>query len=191
MFYLKSAGHEDVDLVILEEYHLDGIVLGIKNYSITKNTILGDALSVICPLDMAIMRGEDQISLGSKELLERFIMIMGFRRATYYPNRMEKGDIKLSKSNVTNNHLVVKDPKLLKAMLKTKLGDRVIISGYLVDIRFKDKTLERDYYWQENLTITSSTSREDSGDGACEVILVENFINLGFQDPKDFSEYPK
>jgi hypothetical protein len=96
MFYLKSAGHEDVDLVILEEYHLDGIVLGMKNYSITKNTILGDALSVICPLDMAIMRGEDQISLGSKELLERFIMIMGFRLATYYPNRMEKEDIKLS-----------------------------------------------------------------------------------------------
>lgn len=191
MFYLKSAGHEDVDLVILEEYHLDGIVLGMKNYSITKNTILGDALSVICPLDMAIMRGEDQISLGSKELLERFIMIMGFRRATYYPNRMEKEDIKLSKSNVTNNHLVIKNPELLKAMLKTKLGDRVIISGYLVDIRFKDKTLERDYYWQENLTITSSTTREDSGDGACEVILVEKFINLGFQDPKNFSQYPK
>lgn len=86
---------------------------------------------------MAIMRGEDQIALGSTELLERFIMVMGLRRATFHSNAIEKGRIEFEKENVTNNHLVIKNPKLLKEMKTTKPGDKVIINNYLVNICFK------------------------------------------------------
>lgn len=177
--YFKSLTHDDVNLSILEEYELEGVVLAIKDYSWGKNTIFGSRTAIICPIDMAIINDKDQLALGSKELLERFNMVMGFRRATFYPNRIKKGDIKIDITTISNNHLVIKCPKLLKNMLKTKPGDKVHIGGYLVDIRFKDKTAARRYWGPNNLRINSSVSREDKGDGACEVILVERFKNLG------------
>ncbi|MGE5254630.1 MAG: hypothetical protein ACM3N7_11745 [Planctomycetaceae bacterium] len=68
-------------------------------------------------------------------------------------------------SHISNNHLIPADGRrnLLKALHWPGRGDRVRIAGYLVNI--KDLS--------GRVLVASSTSRDDTGAGACEVIWVE------------------
>jgi len=68
-------------------------------------------------------------------------------------------------SHVSNNHLIPSDGRrnLMKALQWPGRGDKVRIAGYLVNI--KDLS--------GRMILASSTSRDDTGAGACEVIWVE------------------
>lgn len=71
----------------------------------------------------------------------------------------------------SNNHLIPSDDKNKKLINKIKEGDFVRIEGYLVNI-YSKKSDGSYFYWN------TSTSRSDSGDGACEVIYVTNVVWL-------------
>lgn len=64
----------------------------------------------------------------------------------------------------SNNHLVPSNDKVRKQMKKIKKDDYVQIEGYLVNMYWNNGNGE--YFWE------SSISREDTGDGACELIYV-------------------
>ena len=65
----------------------------------------------------------------------------------------------------SNNHLIPADTRVKKAIKKIKKGDHIRITGYLVYIDGK-KSDGTTFFWN------SSTTRDDDGDGACEVIYV-------------------
>jgi len=73
-------------------------------------------------------------------------------------------------SHVGNLHLIPAGgrPNIQKAIRSLEKGDRVRIKGYLVRI----------YGPAGNVVASSSTSREDLGDGACEIVWVEE-IQIG------------
>ena len=60
-----------------------------------------------------------------------------------------------------NMHMIPADPGVADALAKVRKGDTVHLDGWLVQI-------DRDDGWHWR----SSTTREDSGDGACEVVYV-------------------
>ena len=62
-----------------------------------------------------------------------------------------------------NMHMIPKDDMIKSILLGAKEGDIVNIKGALVRVDKGDS-----WYWQ------SSLSREDTGDGACEVVFVES-----------------
>ncbi len=64
-----------------------------------------------------------------------------------------------------NTHLIPKDDTIKRQIKKIKTGDHVRLKGYLVAI---DGTKDdgSTFYWN------SSTTREDTGDGSCEVMYV-------------------
>mgnify|MGYP007069876599 CR=1 FL=1 len=64
----------------------------------------------------------------------------------------------------SNNHLIPSNKKIKKLMKKMRKGDMVQIEGYLVYVYWEKGN--RQANWQ------SSTTREDTGDGACEIIYV-------------------
>lgn len=64
-----------------------------------------------------------------------------------------------------NNHVIPADEEIAKKLKKIRVGDYIRLKGYLVNITAK-RDDGADYYWN------SSTTREDTGDGACEVIYV-------------------
>ncbi len=64
-----------------------------------------------------------------------------------------------------NNHLIPSTDAIKAEIMKIKTGDIVHVTGYLVDINAQKS--DGTYY-----TWNSSTSRDDTGDGACEVIYV-------------------
>jgi hypothetical protein len=69
---------------------------------------------------------------------------------------------------ISNNHLVTADPSVARELRKVHIGDQVHFRGYLVDysiVRNGAATAPR----------VTSIVRNDSGQGACEVVYVENF----------------
>ncbi|MCR5013096.1 MAG: hypothetical protein K6A72_12180 [Lachnospiraceae bacterium] len=65
----------------------------------------------------------------------------------------------------SNNHLIAANSSVKKSIKKIKTGDHIRLKGYLVSITATDSK-GTPYYWN------SSTSRNDTGDGACEVMYV-------------------
>ena len=65
----------------------------------------------------------------------------------------------------SNNHLIAADSTVKSAIRKIRRGDHVRITGYLSNI-YATKSNGTTFTW------SSSTTREDTGDGSCEVIYV-------------------
>ena len=68
-------------------------------------------------------------------------------------------------NSMSNNHLIPADAVVKRKIKKIKRGDYIEIKGYLVNID-GSKSNGATFYWN------SSTVRDDSGDGSCEVIYV-------------------
>ncbi|MFA5808800.1 MAG: hypothetical protein WC935_00500 [Thermoleophilia bacterium] len=69
-------------------------------------------------------------------------------------------------THVSNNHLVPATDNIRKAMATIEAGDIVRIDGRLVNVRLKTDD-------SRVLTVNTSKKRSDQGDGACEIIYVE------------------
>ncbi|TVM16256.1 hypothetical protein DPQ33_13125 [Oceanidesulfovibrio indonesiensis] len=67
-------------------------------------------------------------------------------------------------SRLSNNHLLTDDPRIASALRNTDVGDQVRIRGYLAQYSH-DQGFERG----------TSTTRTDTGDGACETIFVTDY----------------
>jgi len=71
-------------------------------------------------------------------------------------------------SAVANNHMVTDDPHIARRMRDVRVGDQVRFRGYLVDYTtYKNGAAAG--------TRVSSTVRNDTGNGACEVVYVKDF----------------
>ena len=66
-------------------------------------------------------------------------------------------------ANSANMHMIPADAAVRRTLLRVRKNDIVEFSGYLVSIRSEDG-----WIW------SSSMSRTDSGDGACEVVWVDS-----------------
>ncbi len=63
-----------------------------------------------------------------------------------------------------NMHLVPKDDSVRSLVLKARRGEIIELKGYLIDIDASDG-----WHWR------TSTTRNDTGGGACEIVWVEEF----------------
>ena len=66
-----------------------------------------------------------------------------------------------------NTHLIPADSRVKDDVMKIKQGDHIKLTGYLVNVD-GSKPDGQTFYWY------SSTTRDDTGDGACEVMYVES-----------------
>ena len=66
----------------------------------------------------------------------------------------------------SNNHLIPSDENVNKLIKRIKKGDYVKIEGYLVMVKIR--------HWPGFFMMDTSTSRTDTGNGACETIYVTN-----------------
>ena len=68
--------------------------------------------------------------------------------------------------SLSNNHMIHADNHVLKLFRNVKEGDYIKIEGYLVYVSYENS--------RSRGTWNSSLVRNDHGDGACEIIYVEN-----------------
>jgi hypothetical protein len=65
----------------------------------------------------------------------------------------------------TNVHLIPASPEIRRALMRAREGDLIRLEGRLVDVSHPDLG-----WWR------SSRNRTDTGDGACEILLVERVL---------------
>ena len=71
---------------------------------------------------------------------------------------------KVIETSSANMHMIPGNEAVRDAMFNTKTGDVVMFKGFLV-------TINSDDGWSWN----SSTTRTDTGKGACEIILIDDY----------------
>jgi hypothetical protein len=70
---------------------------------------------------------------------------------------------KLKPNQVSNNHLITADDSLRERVARVRIGDQIHVRGLLAA------------YGSGSAKRGTSTTRDDTGDGACETIFVEQF----------------
>jgi hypothetical protein len=134
------------------KYELTAMILGRDRYYF-------DPLSKISPIDLILGWGPSTTKLYLSKV--KYSQYGRWYHFHYDDERgMNQRDIEL---NTANTHIIpeFKNASLKKKILNLKVGDVVKLSGYLVDVDGPDG-----FNWH------SSLSREDTGDGACEVFYV-------------------
>jgi len=69
---------------------------------------------------------------------------------------------------LSNNHLIPQNSDIEKKIAGVNIGDQVRIKGFLVNYKITDKD------GRESASRNTSTSREDTRNGACEIIYVSD-----------------
>ena len=138
----------EIKATLMAEYTIEAVVKGKEKYS--------DYPSQISSYDFILAWGE----LNKKEV-GKYIKYSQSGRWYYY--RYFQGlpvSVDYIGNHSANVHIIHKDKEVLNEIKGIDKGDHVILHGYLVNVSFKDGP------WN------SSLSRNDTGNGACEIMYV-------------------
>ena len=141
----------DATVSPLAGFSLQARVLSREDYSL-------DAESNYSPTDLALGWGP----MGEPGMAKRLSISQGSR---FYYYRWGREGPPIAPDEIVRNsaniHMVPADRSVAQALARVDAGELVRINGWLIRI-------DRDngWYWQ------SSLSREDTGSGSCEVVLV-------------------
>lgn len=149
----------DVDITYRYAYSVDALVVHTKSYS---GSGLGDKLS---PVDLGLAWGD----VAANNTNIDFHWSQRGRWIYWEVDNVAElapiGGLSEVNKQCSNNHIIPATSSVKEKVKKIRRGDRVRLEGYLVDI-YGEKPDGAWFEWR------TSTSREDSGDGACEVFYV-------------------
>lgn len=157
-FMEKHITHIDLEgnhipVTLIAPYEGSFGVKGVKKYTT-------DGASVVSPRDFILAWGE-----LLNEDVDREIKYSQSNRWYYYTYSGESivtGDYISTHS--ANTHIIPADSQILSTVKKVKNNDYITLEGYLAIVHFDTGD------WG------SSISREDTGDGACEIFYVTDII---------------
>lgn len=153
---ITVAGEEgDVELSLLAEYAIEGVVKSKKKYS--------DYPAQVARYDFALAWGD-----LNKEEIDEYIKYSQSGRWCHYRYSLEcPVNQEYISSHSANVHLIHKDEDILNKIKRVRKNEYVQLKGYLVNVNFKDGP------WKSSLT------RTDTGNGACEIMYVTNIAVRG------------
>lgn len=144
----------EIYLSPMAKYSISAKVMSATNYS-------SDWQSEFEPTDLAL--AWDQLT--DPELGKGVTYSQSGRWYYYHYDETFKGDGYYIGDHSSNNHIIPANDNIKKAVQNIQVGQNVKIDGYLVNVRYVVAGGE--------YTQTSSMSRADTGDGACEIIYVK------------------
>ena len=151
------------EITPLFDYELNGLVVHRYDYSLLK-FYKKDA---VFPVDLCMMWGTNLQSEIHKN------SDLKFSQDSRWCNWSYKTDISINNDEISNNHIVVDNDILQKKFKNINVGDQIKITGKLVNVKaIGSKDIGK--YDREYFEWKSSTTRQDTGGGACETIYVEN-----------------
>lgn len=134
------------------KYTIDGQLVSKKRY-------LHGFMNELAPYDFALTWGD------MPKHLNQIKFSQSSRFCLYKMKKNAKVDPKYVQNHMSNNHLIPASNNIKKAMRKARKGDLIRIEGHLVHVE-TSKAGRMISSWN------SSVTREDTGDGACEIIYV-------------------
>jgi len=137
----------------LKSFEMEARVLSAKSYSIGREADLS-------PIDLALGWGpmSDEAVLGKVDISQsnRFY----YWHVDEFP--ISRREIEMNSANM---HMIPADARIEKMLKSVRPGEVVKLSGYLVQVNASDG-----WHWKSSLT------REDTGNGACEVVYVKELV---------------
>ena len=156
----KQIGGYDMTISFLYSYDVSALVVHEENYDD------GSVDGMLAPKDVALAWGKvaeynDRIDFGWSQSGRWYYWYVN-DSSVLGPVGGEDG----VSTHSANTHLIPADSSVREDVMRIKQGDYVRLQGYLVNIDGTKKDGST-YWWY------SSTTREDTGDGACEVMYVK------------------
>ncbi len=143
--------HGEYQLTPLADFELEARVLSVEKYSM-------DGGARLSPIDFALGWGP----MSDSAVLSHFRINQGARFFTIYPDE-QAIDIGTAMLNASNMHLIPADGALEDRLKRVKPGNIVHLRGQLVSV-----------LGPNNFTWSSSLTRTDTGNGACELFYVQS-----------------
>lgn len=147
----QTFDHDGYTITPLAQFQLEARVLSVARYRFDREAALS-------PVDLALGWGP----MSDEAVLDQ-ISISQSNRFYFW----EASQLPISKAEITENsanmHLIPANDRVEKNLKRIRNGHIVRIQGMLVEVRGQDG-------WQWK----SSTTRMDTGNGACELIWVED-----------------
>ena len=141
---------EGYDLTAVATYEVHARVLHTKHYWADRNDLV--------PYDVALGWGP----MSDQSILDRLEISQGNRFFFYRWHDEPPLPVDEIVTHAANNHLIAANPEVAAAVRRLRAGQFVHMRGYLVNV-----TGPKGFHWN------TSTTRTDSGNGACEVFYVE------------------
>lgn len=132
----------------------------IRGLVLSKREYVDDQKSDIAPFDLVLGWGDMSDPKIIKEIDIRQNRRFYFWHVQDFP--IPRKEIELSSTNL---HLIPDNQNISQQLAKLHRGDVVSLVGYLTDV--KDVKDGSNFIW------VTSRSRKDSGDGACEIVLIK------------------
>ncbi|MET0091248.1 MAG: hypothetical protein ABW068_14740 [Candidatus Thiodiazotropha sp.] len=148
----EPFNHKGFRITPLARFDIKAKILSKKYYSLGRESDLS-------PIDLALGWGK-----MSDESVLQTIRISQSNR--YFHWRVDEFPIprKEIETHASNMHIIPSDATTEAAIKQSRIGEIVQFSGYLVKVDTQDG-----WHW------SSSLSRSDTGNGACELVWVEDF----------------
>lgn len=148
------AGHfesGDYNIIPLANFSIEARVLSVKRYHVGREADLSK-------VDLALGWGP----MSDEAVLEK-LKIKQSNRFYFWSTKKFPIPRAQIETNSANMHMIPADKTLQKQLDRVRIGDVIFLTGYLVEVRADDG-----WHWKSSLT------RNDTGNGACEVIWVES-----------------
>ncbi|MDD5654624.1 MAG: hypothetical protein PHR91_03180 [Candidatus Omnitrophica bacterium] len=149
----------DYSLTPLYDYEISGLIVGKMDYRVFSI----DKYDSVFPGDLCMIWGPNVASRVYRDHAVKFSQDCRWCWVQWY------GNVGFSMRELSNNHLLINNKYLESKFNRLLRGDQVKIKGKLVSV-----VAEAPGKPQSRITWHSSTNREDTGGGACEVIYVED-----------------
>jgi hypothetical protein len=134
-------------------YKISGVVVGKGTYSSSWD-------GEISPVDLAIAWGK----LAEPGSHRYITYTQGYRWYFYQCKPESPVDHSYVISHSSNNHIIPANENIRKAVKTVKKKDKVILEGFLVNLK--------GIYKEQPVTWNTSLSRTDAGNGSCELFYV-------------------
>jgi len=145
---------KDFTIEPVARYTVRAKVLSIERYRMGEESDLS-------PVDFVLGWGP----MSNNEIIKKLNISQSDRWYNYSWSGNPPIDLAVIIRTSANTHLVPADDMVKSRLFKVRVGEIVNLKGYLVNIKFRDGRM-----WRSSLT------REDSGGGACELMLVEEAV---------------
>ena len=134
----------------LQSFQIEARVLSTKNYNLDREADLS-------PVDFALGWG----SMSDEAILSKVDISQSNRFYYWHVNEfpIPRRDIETQSANM---HMIPADEQIEKSLKAVRPGQVVKFSGYLIEAKANDG-----WHWKSSLT------REDTGNGACELVFVK------------------
>ena len=156
----KKVDGYDVSITYRYSYSIDALVVSTKDYD--GGSHLRDQLS---PVDFGLAWGN--VAATNTEIDYHWSQSGRWIHweIDTAADLAKAGGVSTVNSHCSNNHIIPATSTVESEVKKVRRGDHVKLEGYLVDV-YAEKSNGTWFAWN------SSTSRTDTGDGACEVFYV-------------------